>query len=68
MPKLPGVSQHRDLHRAQGKMLKAQPGRGFLDSFEAIREETAEGKEPVFDVASRERCRMSKRSMLELFE
>jgi len=67
MPKLPGVSQHRDLHRAQGKMLKAQPGRGFLDSFEAIREGKLKGKQ-VFDVASRERRRMSKRSMLELFE
>jgi len=63
MPELRRVSPHQDLHRASGK-LQSQPARDFLASLEAVRP----GNEMSFAVASRERCRMSKGSMLGLFE
>jgi len=68
MPKLLRVSQHRDLQHFPGNDLKPQLGQEFTDSLEAIQEGIAEGKLQVFDVASREGCRMAKRSMLRLFE
>lgn len=50
------------------KMLSLPRHQESLPSFEVIQKPRAEGEEQITVVASRKGCRMSKRSMLRLFE